>query len=213
MVSQNSDLIFKKYDLLMEDIRRCIDAINIRLNKISDEHDELRQKPNIPNEYQEFKYFLNEKMKVVLESIESFSIQLKDVKAQLVQEVSRNEKERLEENSNRIKIKELIDSIDSQNKELNKKINGLGDSISQVALSVKDHANKGIEKLKQEISVSPSSILETNNDILRKIEECKMDCSNAMLKLSNFETQFNLFQRKLDNLDIRIKKCELEKQG
>ena len=213
MVNQNPEVILRRYDLLIEEIRRSIDDINRRLNQISVQHEELRQKPNIPVEYQDFKSFLNDKMKSVLETIDGFSNQVKDVKLQLYQEVSRNEKERLEKCDDRIKIKEILYYLEEQKKDFTQKINGLGDSISQSSSAVKDFSSRSIEKLKQEISVSPSSILETNNNILRKIEECKMDCSNAMLKLSNFETQFTLFQRKLENLEIRIKKFELEKQG
>lgn len=213
MVNQNPEVILRRYDLLVEEIKRSIDDINKRLNKISSDHEELRKKPDVPNEYQEFKYFLNGKMKSVLDSIESFSIQIKDVRNQLLQEVSRNEKERLDKTDDKIKIKEILYYLEEHKKDFTHKMNGLGDSISQSSTSVKDYATRSIEKLKQELSVSPSSILETNNSILRKIEECKMDCSNSMLKLSNFETQFTLFQRKLENLEIRIKKFELEKQG
>lgn len=211
MVIQNPEL--KKYDLLIEQIKRSIDDVNTRLNSFSIQHEELRHKPDIPAEYREFKSFLIEKMKIITESVESFSNQLKDVNSKLMKESSHNENEKIEIDTIKNSIKEIVDSIELKNKELNQKINGLGDSISQVHLSAKEHSNKIIDKLKQEISVTPSSILETNNQILRKIEECKMDCSNAMLKLANFETQFTIFQRKLENLDIRIKKFELEKQG
>ena len=213
MANQNPEVILRRYDVLMEEIRRSIDDINRRLNSISKEHQDLSKKPDIPSEYQEFKYLVNSKIQAISDSLDSFSIKVKDVRTQLSHEISRNETDRIEKEDDRMQMKEILDSIESQKREFTQKINALGDSISQASSSVKDHANRSVEKLKQEISASPSSILETNNSILRKIEECKMDCTNAMLRLANFETQFSLFHRKLENLDIRIKKLELEKQG
>lgn len=197
---QNQEVVSRKYDLLLERLSLSIDAINVRLNKISHEHEELRQKPNIPNEYQEFKTSLTEKMKGVLNSVDDFSIQLKYIKSEVRKEASRNDKERLEIDNHEIIIKEIIRSIESNKNELTKKVKSLGDAISQVSSSSRHNLDKEIDKFKKYLNEKPSEIEPIKKELEKKIEIASVDRDGVMKEIAVVKKSLLITEKQIENI-------------
>lgn len=98
-----------------------------------------------------------------------------------------------------IHVKKLI-AISSDNQ---------SDICSKSSAAIKDYLIAQLEDIKRMFVASPKSAIESNQETAKKVEMAQLDSQNAMLKLGNLETQFRIFDRKLENLDIRIKKIEL----
>lgn len=98
-----------------------------------------------------------------------------------------------------IHVKKLI-SISSDNQ---------SDICSKSYTAIKDYLITQLEDIKRMFVANPKSAVESNLDTAKKVEMAQLDSQNAMLKLGNLETQFRIFDRKLENLDIRTKKIEL----
>jgi hypothetical protein len=207
MVNRNID-----YDLAIETIRRSIDDIHVRLNQFNVEHEELRKKPDVPSEFEAFKDFVSNKIldlnmskDASLHSMKGFQEKLSKVFLEIEKICSgrKEDKDKLAILTESLDVRKQGDSLRIKDQEL---------AFSKGLSGVREEIKKAIEALKAEILVSPASILETNQAIIKKTEEAKMDAANAMLKLANFDTQLMFFQRKLENLEIRIKKFELNQQ-
>lgn len=94
-------------------------------------------------------------------------------------------------------------------KDIYYKINHNENLISKTFSSIKSEIEEKFSLIKKEVASYPKSILENNEKIMTKVEIAQMDAQNVALKYSNLETQLKIFDRKLENLDIRIKKMEL----
>lgn len=76
----------------------------------------------------------------------------------------------------------------------------------------KDEMNKSIESLKKESIVPASAILEKNSSFMQKLEIALLDCSNAILKLNNIETEIKIIGRRIEQHAQQFKKLELQQQ-
>lgn len=108
--------------------------------------------------------------------------------------------------------KRIFDQWTVEEKKWTARFEAQASNFNTVASNLRSEFNKSLEVLKGQIGASPASILESNQSILKKFEATQMDASNAMLKMNNAESTQILFSRKLENLELRMKKLEIEKQ-
>lgn len=83
------------------------------------------------------------------------------------------------------------------------------ESLNVYISNIRQELKDAIREIQDKYLASPASVIESNQALVQKIEASRIDASNVNLKLSNFDSQMILFQRKLENLEIRIKKMEL----
>ncbi len=75
--------------------------------------------------------------------------------------------------------------------------------------ALRNEMKASLSKLQSDLSVSPASVFEQNNNIIKKLESASLDGTNAMLKVNNMDMNIRIVEKKIENLDIRIKKIEL----
>jgi hypothetical protein len=68
-----------------------------------------------------------------------------------------------------------------------------------------------INKMQNDLVVSPSTILQQNNDVMKKLESTSLDGTNAVMKVNNLDTHVRILEKRIENLAIQIKRLELSK--
>lgn len=173
-------------------------------------HD-LSQKTSIPAEFQLFKAKVEMFMQQNDDKINTAVAQIGMVKGVIDQ---------LQQQINQLKT--LISALDDkisvglssfQNHISNEDMKSKAEhhAISDKFLDIENKFQKKLDDLKASIVVSPKDILETNTTLVKKMEAAQLDANNALLKLGNLELITRIIDKKADNLDIRIKKLELER--
>ncbi len=98
---------------------------------------------------------------------------------------------------------------DNEKKSVDSKIKSLEKDYSERIELLRSEVKASLLKLQSELVVSPSRIFEQNNDVIKKLESAALDGTNAMLKVNNMDMNYRIIEKKIENLDIRIKKTEL----
>ncbi len=78
--------------------------------------------------------------------------------------------------------------------------------------ALRNEMRTSLSKLQADLSVSPASVFEQNTVHIKKLESASLDGTNAMLKVNNMDMNIRIVEKKIENLDIRIKKIELMAQ-
>lgn len=73
------------------------------------------------------------------------------------------------------------------------------------------YADKKVDQLAQDFAVNPLSAESIKNQLLSEMQSIALDSKNAYLKSNNCAQQIQLFEKKLENLNLIIKKYELNK--
>ncbi len=73
------------------------------------------------------------------------------------------------------------------------------------------YADKKVDQLAQQFAVNPLSAESIKNQLFSEIQSIALDSKNAYLKSNNCAQQIQLFEKKLENLNLIIKKYELNK--
>lgn len=73
------------------------------------------------------------------------------------------------------------------------------------------YADKKVDQLAQQFAANPLSAESIKNQLHSEIQSIALDSKNAYLKSNNCAQQIQLFEKKLENLNLIIKKYELNK--
>lgn len=93
------------------------------------------------------------------------------------------------------------------------KISFLQDHFNASLNALKKEIQNSLLKMQTDLTVSPASVYEQNNNLVRKLESASLDGTNAMLKVNNMDLAIRIVEKKIENLSILIKKLELQAQG
>lgn len=121
-------------------------------------------------------------------------------------------------------IKKDVDFLNSLYEELEVKIQDMKVKHVQMCEEITTNVNakfqaassltgEQFKQLKNEFIASPSSIIESNEKVMKAIEGACLDASNALLKVNNVDLQNRMFERKLENFNLIVKKMELDQQN
>lgn len=78
--------------------------------------------------------------------------------------------------------------------------------------ALRKELQSSLSKMQADLIVSPASVYEQNNNLVRKLESASLDGTNAMLKVNNMDLAIRIIEKKIENLSILIKKIELQAQ-
>lgn len=196
------------YDLALEKIQKALDDIHTRLNDFNVQHNSLRQKPDVPSEFQYFKDDINTKIKSLTDNISHLTNRISDIHSRLdsVDRFSQRTSHVIEHHKNQINgvIKDQSD-ISSFQKVRN---TTLEHAIVANTDNLKKYSEKMIDELKSELSASPSSILQTNKEVAKKLEESIKGTNNAIQMLQGTNSLISRLEGQLKKFDERLKKLE-----
>jgi|GEM_PF-5675423 hypothetical protein len=214
-MSNDTSFIAKLHDLESKiGIHRVeFNSINSSLNEFKRQLDQFRSNDYISSERynQNHTGFIKEieTIKDLIDSLTYKHTQLNGYYCNLFQELA-TQSEKLDTDVE--SLSKFNISFSDLKQEMVNKVSNCEEALRSFVLDVKNELVCRINFIKQEFISSPKSVVESNHDVAKKVEMAQLDCQNAMLKLGNLETQCRIFDRRLENLDIRIKKIELAKQ-
>jgi hypothetical protein len=94
----------------------------------------------------------------------------------------------------------------------NKRLQEVETNQTERISNYREEFQLAMEKLKDQLSMSPVAIFEQNNQMINKLESASLDGSNAMLKVNNMDMKITIIEKKIENLAIQIKRVELQAQ-
>ena len=193
----------------VDSFRYEIESVNHFVNIFKTQIDELYSKPNVPQEFAEFRRTTESFFKEVKDKFSTNKLLVDDIRSVL------------ETLKGVVGFQDLtISQIRESIPVLQQQITDTKDTLSQKIVSINtafsnrfdDHAVKQksqLETLKEQAFSAPKSIVESNTTLLDKLEIARMDGSNAMLKVNNLDLSVKMLERKLEKLEMQIKKVEL----
>lgn len=214
-MKNDGNLIAQIYDLesKISSFKVEVNSINVLLNELKSQFERFRS-----NEFVSASQLSDvlscftkdvEKVKDLINTLTQKHAQLNGYYCSLSQELSQNFK-KLEDHED--KFEKSDGTMIDLKQNLTSLVNISDSNLRGLHKDLKAELFAKIEAVKQEFISSPKSVVESNQEVSKKVELAHLDSQNAMLKLGNLETQFRIFDRKLENLDIRIKKMELANQ-
>jgi hypothetical protein len=193
----------------IEALHKERDHFNKLLNEFIRRLDAVEKNIKLPEEFASFRdEFLKEREKwrnTKQDNIYTFS--------RLKTEIDKNENE----------IEELKVYLDCIKKTLFQKFDDLGDTIKSISdrnsVEFRDNLNRinkikndyqeDKEKFRNEFSSTPKSILDSNQQIVKKLEIASLDGQNAVMKINNVELIIKVLERKIEQIMTQIKKLEI----
>lgn len=207
-VSANIHVIEGKVDL----VKREMESVHDHINRFKLHFEELFKKPNVPVEFQDFKSLVESFIKDTEDKFVSTISTIAGIRSSL-------ETAKININSHDTEIKMLrrvlpvIDQkIDDTKEHLSSKIVSISTAFNNKFDDHADKQKKQLELFSAQAMSAPNSVIESNKQLLEKIEVACIDGANALLKSSNIEMSVKLIERKLENLALQVKKIELSQQ-
>lgn len=208
-----NDSLLQKYQSQNDQYRQELVSISEKLNKHTRLIDECL---SVRSSVEELRAF-HERQNQMNSRGEDLFFDLIEGKKSAVTTVAKLEKQMAElKKENESLRKDLTDALELI-KELNKKFLYLpfDNQIRELAKGQTNHiaeTRKEMQKIRDDLVVSPAQIISNNSDLLKKLEVAQLDGSNAMSKVSNFELQIRVLEKKIESLGIQLKKIELGQQ-
>lgn len=197
-------------------LERKIETLNVEINSINstiNSHKiqlaEANERISIPDEFEPFRIKAKEALNELADRQNALIVKINEQRAEIdamahhfsfVQTQIENGKEGIEK---------LMLSVAIHKNEMALKFIGLERSVYDSIKTSKDEWQKHSSAIAVQASEAPQSIIQSNEQLLKKVEMACLDGTNAMLKLGNLETHSRIMERRLENLEIRIKKLEL----
>jgi len=196
----------------VESFQVDINSINSSINRYNVEIESLSNRTDIPKEFNDLKNKLEDHLiqfNGIVVSINSF---FNEIRKRIA-----SQKEDIEENSKKTevslwKFNEIEKSIEDTRRQIIMKNEAIMREFTNKLNSFSDAYLKEISSLRSDVMISPKSILDSNNSILKKLEIAQLEGNNATLKVNNIDLNVRVLEKKLENLSLQCKKIELSKQ-
>ena len=210
--SFNVNALIDKHDKQLNQLSIEINGINENINLFRNLIKELTDRYEKVDDI----HPISQKMDSSLASFGAMMNRFKDQQSSLIKEIGdlKHHNALVETFTSSISRKvDLIVSDTDSYKECNRvQLKNIQESQAANLASFKKLYEENLGKLKSDLTVSPSSVFQQNNDIIQKLESASLDGSNAMLKVNNMDMHIKILERKIEKLDILIKKLELQAQ-
>jgi len=108
------------------------------------------------------------------------------------------------------KLSCLESSLAKQNSIQSAKISEVQQLVENKVQGCFQKTQKIIEETKAEMIGSPSSLEGAKKELLEKFESVALDASNALLRAKNSDQKISLMDRKIENIQLLLKKHELK---
>lgn len=194
----------------IEQLEKERDSFNILVNNFAFRLDAMEKSIKLPEEFMNFrdefkkeivllKDYKNEQ-KQTLKSLKSDQIILEDYynktkdSIDLLEEILEQRCEDLNE-----KIKATSDKEDARYKENLVKFEKIMAAFRETE-----------EKFRKDVMVSPKSILDSNQEIVKKLEISSLDGQNAVMKINNVELSIKVIERRIEQIMSQMKKFEIQ---
>jgi len=207
-VSANIHAIEGKVDL----VKREMESVHDHINRFKLHFDELFKKPNVPVEFENFKSLVESFIKDTEDKFVSTISAISGIRSCL-------ETAKININSHDTEIKMLRrvlpvieQKIDDTKEDFSSKIVSISTAFNNKFDDHADKQKKQLEIFSIQAMSAPNSVIESNKQLLDKIEVACIDGANALLKASNIELTVKLLERKIENLTLQVKKAELTQQ-
>lgn len=207
-VSASIHAIEGKVDL----VKREMESVNDYINRFKLHFEELFKKPDVPVEFQSFKSFVESFIKDTQDKYVTTISTISGIRSSL-------ETVKITTNTHDTEISmfrrafPIIDKkIDDTKEELSSKIVSISSAFNNRFDEHAEKQKKQLEMFGSQAMSAPNSVIESNKQLLDKIEVACIDGANALLKSSNVEMSVKLLERKLENLTLQVKKIELSQQ-
>lgn len=208
-VSASIHAIEGKVDL----VKREMESVNTHINRFKLQIEELSKKPDVPAEFESIKSSIDSFIKGTQDRHVSTMCTISDIKSTL-----QTAKITIANQDNEIRmlrqsVPMLDEKIETTKQDLSSKIVSISTAFSNRFDAHADQQKKQLDVFGAQAMAAPKSVMESNNSILEKLEVATLDASNSMMKVNNLELSMKVWERKLENLTIQVKKLELSQQA
>jgi chromosome segregation ATPase len=195
------DPFFEETKVAIYELRKEITFINIKINDFARQLDGLREKPDVPAEFTLFRQEIYKRI-----------LQLESAYAGHSSDLAKSKEHRLTLQKLYQELLDFIGNAQSRITELSQSTSenhkGLKDltekavyTYIKIFVTHKESMQKQMDDFKSSLQASPASILSTNEEIAKKVDDALKGLHNAML------THHQVYDL-IGHLETRIKKLE-----
>lgn len=186
-----------------------ITSINNLINSHKTQIAEANEKMSIPDEFEPFRAKVKEAFNEMADRQNSLVEKMNQHQAEIDGISNHFSFVQSQRDKDKSDLEDLSIEFSSYKTAMTLKIAAIEKSLSESLKSMREDWQKLSTAVVSQVSEAPQSIIQSNDQLLKKVEMACLDGANAMLKLGNLETQALILSRRLENLDIRLKKMEL----
>lgn len=188
-----------------------VQGFSLGLQRISEKVDSsLADHPKIVD-FSNLQNDLNDRFKALRSWIESIKDSINEIQGDLVSlrgEVQAHDANFAEQQQDFVFIKSLFEKHKS---EIDQRLSIASAQNELRAKAILDKHVKDMEALRDDLKGSPNALESVKQDILQQIESASLDASNAVIKAANVDSQQKIIERKIENIQLLLKKYELAK--
>lgn len=201
----------------LNDLERKVETLCVEINSINgtiNAHKiqlaEANERISIPDEFEPFRTKVKEALNELADRQNALIMKISDHRAEIEAIMNHLTFVQTQRDKDKNDVDKLAEVVSLQKNEMILKISSIEKLLYESLKTLRDEWQKYSSLLSVKATEAPQSILQSNEQVLKKVEMACLDGANAMLKLGNLETHSRIMERRLENLDIRLKKLELD---